>query len=654
MSNGVMQPERASYLPEVDGLRAIAVLLVLFFHFGVFDMGHAGFIGVDIFFVISGYLITSLILRQLELGTFSLAHFYIGRIRRLAPALLVAIVLTVAYGATRLFAEQFIELARQAILAQFYLVNFHFWKEIGYFGQQAADVPLLHLWSLAVEEHFYIFFPLGLLLLHRHARRYLWWGIAGAGLLSFALNLLLVTSKPEFTFYMLPTRAWELLAGALVAGVATHRPPGRLVREGALVAGLSCIVLALVIHRSTTPFPGTFALLPVAGGALMMLAAGAAPTRLSRLLANGPLVYVGRISYPLYLVHWPVQVFSRQTFGNDYGTPLRWLMLCASIALAAAIYHFVEKPVRRQRILASPRTLLVAYTAGVAGIAATFALVVGTGGLPDRFPAEVQRLADYRNDKSPPLTECEFQGKPLSPITVGCRLGAPGAPLTWLVYGDSHAWAAHGVFDAWLRQAGKAGVIFYRNSCPPNLGLHILGDRGRCLAFNNEMLSLLEREKGLQNVFLVSTWRQAVERRLSPRQGLELDREQSIAAFDHAFGELVRRLSEDHRIVHVWEPVPGARDNVPLALARAKLEGRTADLSTPRATYEREYEFFFATLQRYRQYIHARFSPAAAVCDGVSCTATVGDVPAYIDNSHISRSPAPFWVDAMVREGLVP
>lgn len=649
-----MQIPRASYLPEVDGLRAVAVLLVLVFHFGVVDMGHAGFIGVDVFFVISGFLITGILLRQLDAGRFSLAEFYTSRIRRLAPSLLVVVSLTVAWGATRQFPEQFTELVRQAILSQLYLVNFHFYANVGYFGLRAADVPLLHLWSLAVEEHFYIFYPLGLLLLHRHARRFLWWGIVLAALVSFTLNLALVGKRPELTFYMLPTRAWELLAGALAARIATRWPMDSRAREGALIAGLGFIALALAVHRPSTPFPGTFALLPVAGGMLVVMSAGASPTRISGLLSNPVMTYVGRISYPLYLVHWPIHVFSRDALGDAYGVPQRWLMLGCSVALAALLFHFVEEPVRARRVLAGRRQLLAAYAGGVACVAAVFVMVRITDGLPGRFPAEVQALAGFVNDKSPPLSECQFTGRPLALDTPACRIGNPAAPITWLVYGDSHAWAAHGAMDTWLRRAGKAGVLLYRNSCPPNLGLHVLGDSGNCVGFNRNMVDLLEREKDVRNVFLVSTWLQPIERRLSPQQGLDLDRDQSIAAFNRAFDDLLLRLAAAGKVVHVWEPVPGAKGPVPLALARARLDGSVADLEITRAAYGQQYAFFFEALERNRSRIQTRFSPAAALCGPVSCPVVVDGKPVYFDNSHISRSPAGFWADAMQAAGVVP
>jgi SGNH domain (fused to AT3 domains) len=421
-----------------------------------------------------------------------------------------------------------------------------------------------------------------------------------------------------------------------------------------LIAGLGFIALALAVHRPSTPFPGTFALLPVIGGMLVVMSAGASPTRFSGLLSNPVMTYIGRISYPLYLVHWPIHVFSRDELGDGYGLPQRWLMLAGAVALAALLFHFVEEPVRARRVLADRRKLLAAYAGGVACIAAVFVLVRATDGLPTRFPAEVQALAGFANDKSPPLSECQFTGRPLALDAPACRIGDPAAPITWLVYGDSHAWAAHGAMDTWLRRGGKAGVLLYRNSCPPNLGLHVLGDRGNCVGFNDNMVDLLAREKGVSNVFLVSTWLQPVERRLSPEQGVHLDREQSITAFNRAFDELLLRLSAAGKTIYVWEPVPGAKRPVPLALARASFEGTSADLEITRSFHTQQYAFFFEALERNRSRIHGRFSPAAALCGPVSCAVAIDGRPVYFDNSHISRSSAGFWADSMQAAGVVP
>ena len=205
------------YRADVDGMRAIAVMLVLVFHFSLFTGARAGFLGVDVFFVISGFLITTILKRQLDAGNFSLGAFYVNRIRRLAPALFAVLLMVSCAGVWWLFPNELIELSKQIAVSQLYIANIYYWRNINYFGLGVHDIFLLHTWSLAVEEQFYLLYPMCILLLHRHLRRYFWAAIGLGFLVSLGLNILFVSQKPEATFYLLPTRAWELLMGALVA-----------------------------------------------------------------------------------------------------------------------------------------------------------------------------------------------------------------------------------------------------------------------------------------------------------------------------------------------------------------------------------------------------------------------------------------------------
>ena len=217
------------------------MLLVLVFHFDLVSGGGAGFIGVDVFFVISGFLITSILRRQINEGTLSLRSFYLGRIRRLAPSLLVTLVAVLVTGSALLFPNDFVELATQVLASQFYVANIYFWRNINYFWMGASNAFLLHTWSLAVEEQFYLFYPLAVIAIHKYARRYFWHAITIGLFVSFSLNIAFVGRKPEATFYLLPTRAWELLTGALVPIIALKWFRSRAVDELLGVLGIVLI-----------------------------------------------------------------------------------------------------------------------------------------------------------------------------------------------------------------------------------------------------------------------------------------------------------------------------------------------------------------------------------------------------------------------------
>lgn len=351
-------------------MRAVAVLLVLAFHFFPFNSENAGFLGVDIFFVISGFLITTIVERQLDARSFSLSTFYSSRIRRLAPSLFVVLTLTVVAGLLFLFPNDLVELSKQVLVSQFYVANFYYWRNINYFGLGIHDAYLLHTWSLAVEEQFYLIYPATLIILHRFARKFFWPAIALGFVISFGLNIFLVSKKPELTFYLLPTRAWELLAGALVSIAAFHWRRGQLLNEVIGFLGAIFIVSAVAFYQADYPFPGFYALLPVIGAACLLLSGQGNSTLVSSALSWPPIVYIGRISYSLYLVHWPINVFAGQLIEN-YSTLWRLAMFALSICIASVIYFSLEAPIHYRRFLKG-RILLFGYFAGLAATVTLF------------------------------------------------------------------------------------------------------------------------------------------------------------------------------------------------------------------------------------------------------------------------------------------
>ena len=643
-------PDR--YRADIDGLRAIAVLMVVLFHFHLVPGAEAGFLGVDVFFVISGYLITGIVLRACRADTFRLGAFYANRVRRLAPALLATLALTLAAGALWLLPSDFEALVEQAVVTQFYVSNVYFWRTINYFGLQADGVFLLHTWSLAVEEQFYLLYPAALLLVMRLRGRWLWPLLWLATIASFALALGFVQSKPEATFYLLPTRAWELLAGALVFGLVERgvRLAAPL-REGLGVAGLLLLAIAVFAHRPDYSVPGTFALLPVLGAAALIYSATEGTTFVARQLGRALPVYLGRLSYPLYLVHWPIEVFANDRFGEAYDLPVRWAMFGLSLVLAAAIYHGVESPIRHARDKNDNRRLLAIYAATLIGTVALHAGSRATEGFPDRFSKEVLRFAAFAEDHTPSTTDCAYDPGRTSASSL-CVLGKGDAEPTWLIYGDSHAWAARAVFELWLEGRGERAYYVYRNTCLPLSNIDLFGTGGLCRRFNDDVLRFAEAHPTIANVLLVSTWRQAIEGIVTDSPFTLRSPAESEALFRSALGETTRAHAEAGRRVRLWAPVPGARGHPPKQLARAAAKGRIdealADLAIPRAEYQSEYAFFFEAAREHEEWIAGVYETADVVCDATTCGAMLGDAPAYYDGSHIARSPAPYWA-AMMR-----
>ena len=335
------------YRPEIDGMRAIAVASVLLFHGNLGCPG--GYVGVDVFFVISGFLITRILLNDLDDRRISLAHFWERRVRRILPILLVVIATTLVLGWFHFWPDDLASLSESALAMAVMCSNFHFWQETGYFDGPAESKPLLHTWSLAVEEQFYIIYPILLVwLAPRISKRQLgaWLWLIALG--SFLLCAVVVYKSPAATFYLLPTRMWELLAGGLLAFHLKYNrfSHSRAVSEAVAWSGLVLIAIPIFAFDRETVFPGWTALLPVAGTASFIFGTSFGPTSAGWLLSWRALVGMGLISYSLYLWHWPIIVFARIRFtGVEY---VEAWAIALSVVVSAVTYRYVESPFRRR------------------------------------------------------------------------------------------------------------------------------------------------------------------------------------------------------------------------------------------------------------------------------------------------------------------
>ncbi|MGO4575726.1 acyltransferase family protein [Cupriavidus sp. 2TAF22] len=351
------------YRSEIDGLRALAVLSVILFHAGI-ERASGGFVGVDVFFVISGYLITSLVLKEAGEGTFSLRAFYERRIRRLLPPLIPVFFLTWGCAFFLLNATQFKSFSKSAYAALGFASNWYFLSTVGYFEGPGEFTPLLHTWSLAIEEQFYFLFPCILLLLLKMKGKWLAFGVALAGLLSFAYACTLIgDGLVDTAFYSSLSRFWELLTGALLATVVVSGPRRAIVADTMELAGVAMIIAPVLMYTDSTPFPGAFALPPTIGAALIIAAFGRGRL-VAPMLKSRPMAGIGLISYGLYLWHWPILVFARTAKPSD-DNKFIFASLLATLLCAVISYHYVEKPIRTKA--AAPATkdvyaLFLAFT----------------------------------------------------------------------------------------------------------------------------------------------------------------------------------------------------------------------------------------------------------------------------------------------------
>jgi len=421
---------------DIDGLRGLAVLAVFAGHLGL-PMAPGGFVGVDVFFVISGYVIAGVVTRRQAAGHFSLIDFWERRTRRLLPAVLAMIAGTTAMACFHMFPNELVKYAGSSLSTLGFAANIWFWQTIDYFSAPADMHPLLHAWSLGVEEQFYIIFPLVMMGLWRWAPRAVKPVLGAIALASFALGVFWMANHPAASFYLPLTRAWELLLGVLLAMGAIPAPGDRRIRSVFGLAGLGLIFWAIATYQPHTAMPGVAAVAPCLG-ALMLLAAGE-DTPTGALLSIPPLRFYGFISYSLYLWHWPLISFQRMLYGEQAGPVAPYVVLAAAVVLATLSWKFIETPIRDRRDgLSTGRFYLVALLATLV-VATPSLIILATKGLPGRFSAKVHAIAASAERTPRRLEAClPMPDGELSAWAGGCTDRVAGKP-NYLLIGDSHA-----------------------------------------------------------------------------------------------------------------------------------------------------------------------------------------------------------------------
>jgi peptidoglycan/LPS O-acetylase OafA/YrhL len=392
-NGGAAAVKKSQYRPDIDGLRAIAVLSIFLFHIDD-DWMPGGYVGVDIFFVISGYLIGGIVLKDVMAGRFSLLEFYSRRFKRIIPALFAMLAGVTALAWFTLFPTPFRQFASSMLATTFSVSNIYFQRTTGYFDIGAHSKPLLHTWSLGVEEQFYIFFPLALLGIYRLLRGRVWLATMLAFAVSLTLSEMFLYRAPDKTFYWLPFRAWELLLGFLIVITPLKPLENKLVRNILSLAGLAAIIATFALYKPWTPFPGLSALLPCAGSAAIIAAGRIGPNLVGRLLSLRPFVLIGLISYSLYLWHWPIIVLAHEAVPIVHFSVVQGLgIFVAGILLGWLSWRYVERPFRSERVT---RRRIFTFSAAGAALISLMALAIAQGqGIPGRFPPDVVKMAGY-------------------------------------------------------------------------------------------------------------------------------------------------------------------------------------------------------------------------------------------------------------------
>lgn len=626
------------YRADIDGLRALAILPVLFYHLG-FTVFSGGFVGVDVFFVISGYLITSIIVREMQSGQFSMAAFWWRRARRILPAMTVMVVATLVAGWFLLAPHDYEELGRSVRYQAVFAANIFFLRQSGYFAPEAELQPLLHMWSLAIEEQFYIVYPPLLLLIWRLAGRRWLMVLLPVFVASLVFSAWHVYRQPAETFFLLHTRAWELLLGGLLVFLpVTAACPPRLASWASL-AGFAAIVASVLLYDDSLFFPGITALLP-AGGAALMIWAGERCWP-NRLLAARPLVWIGILSYSLYLWHWPLIVFSRYWLADEYGLPHQCLLVVASFVIAWLSLKLVETPFRNRRLLAGRHQVLWLASGVILSLLAAGELIKKQQGFPARLTEQQRVFLDYPRE-SPQQRQCSY----LSAETVNadglCRLPGTTAGAdspAWLLWGDSHAAALLPLMD---HLASRADISIWHGehaACPPLLDVDWPYVPG-CRAFNDAMLEAVRRHR-IAHVVLASRWSVYL---LGKENGSMKDVLPAASAehrqqlFSRHLARTVDKLNEAGATVWLLEQAPAQAVNVPRQLTLLRMLDRDLDAGRDYASHQARQAplsaIFAAVAQQGRL---QRIDPAQRLCEtGRRCRIVQDEAPLYVDDNHLS------------------
>lgn len=629
-----------SYRPDIDGLRTIAVGTVILFH-GKLGLLPGGFVGVDVFFVISGFLISSILLGEIGHGRFSLAGFYERRIRRILPALMVVLLAVMLAGALVYPPQDYLLLAKSAKAAALFYANFFFHGQAGYFAPDAETQPLLHTWSLAVEEQFYLVAPLFLWGIARLARQ---WQVALVGL-AFAVSLGFsvagaMNEDGSGAFYLPHSRAFELIIGMMLAMGLAPRLPSQTAAEITGVTGLALIAYSVLFFSEATPFPGYAALAPCLGAALIIASGAGHTTFVSRILATAPMVFTGKISYSLYLWHWPIFVFAAYQWG-ELSVFDRVGLIVAAYLLSVLTYWFVEQPARQRTPFLTRRRIFICGAVALALAYGVTQLVIGARGLPQRLGPEIAAF-DEAVRKNRGFTPCPENEAWLA-STSDCEIGNKAArEPAFLLWGDSHARVVASTVAELAGEQGSKGLIVFHGGCPPFLRRPDSPFDTQNCTKTASLAETLLKGAGYKNVVLVARWANYAQGggyrngrwyKTAFDQG---DLAKNQAAFEAAMTATVESIIASGRTVTIVGPVPDLKLNPPDTIMRAMMHGATADVRATFADFETRQASVLAVLKKLEQRPGVRVVyPHTSLCDAQVCRTMEGTMPLYSDDNHL-------------------
>jgi peptidoglycan/LPS O-acetylase OafA/YrhL len=592
------------YRKEIDGLRAVAILPVLLFHVG-YSVFSGGFVGVDVFFVISGYLITKILLDDMHNGKYSLLTFYERRIRRIVPALACVIIFVLMASPFFLPPDNYSFLPKEIIGTLLFSSNIISFLKSGYFSTDAEQRPLLHTWSLGIEEQFYIISPIVLFIAFKYFRTNMKIIIIIFTILSFLMSIFLSKNNPTSSFYLLHTRYWELSFGALAAIGVFKKSEGKIQREILSAFGLFLILFAVFTFTSKTIFPGYSAILPVFGATLVIL--NSQNTLIGKFLSLRPMVFIGVISYSLYLWHWPLVVFSHDKYIIDLHLS-REMLVVLSILIAWFSTRFIEAPFRDKAAYDRVKIFKLSSYA-YAFLFLSSIVVWPLKGWSERLSNEKAYILSATKDYSPVRDKCHFSSGVPSPDKY-CVLGGGNKRAELFVWGDSHG--------AEISYALSNLIGLYTatySACPPSIGFTSV-ERPECKTHNKEVLNFILNDKNIKTVVLAANYN-------------KYEGDERYLNFVNGFKDTIYELKKARKHIIVLDQIPTPGINVPNDLANADV------VINKKFAYHNE---VFKRIQLDKDVSIFRYEDY--LCDHNICSMIYDKHPISFDDNHLSLSVA--------------
>lgn len=630
----ILNDQHIPYRADIDGLRALAVLSVVIYH-AFPSVLTGGFIGVDIFFVISGYLISSILIKDLKSARFSISGFYQRRIIRLFPALIAVLLFCVVFGWLALLPDEYKSLAKHVVSGAGFVANLTLWSEASYFDVAAEAKPLLHLWSLGVEEQFYLVWPIVLLMVWK---KHTWLTVSLLTIIcaSFALNVYQVSNNPTADFYSPLTRFWELLVGALIAanidGVSLKKKSANAIS----ICGMVLIVLGLVTVTSKDAFPGLLALIPVSGAA-MLIVSGRQAVANRIILSNPVMVGIGVISYPLYLWHWPLLSFSRIVESATPGLTIRVTALFLSLILAFSTYKFIEIPFRKGKV--GRRQSVLVLSSAMILIASFSVIVYVADGFSERSGANpvVHHPADLGRDPYLQYITNHFS-RCADPVLLNssvldtsygfrCFQSQPDTPIEVLLLGDSHA-------EHWL-----PGLSDQLNGV--NVGSLIQPDLPSMdsVLFKNA-IPVISSRKNIKTVVISVMWMDKINKAtVDPAKKLK---------------EMISEFARSGKKVYVLDDIPAYDFGPEKCMYGRRFSTKTEACEMSVLQYESQKEFYSSVLSEVvKGNEQVTFVPVSSfLCGESTCKMLVDDTLIYRDTNHLNIVGSKLVMSKIVQGGF--